>query len=500
MLFNSLEFMFFFPIVVLLYFIFPKNIRYIWLLITSYFFYMSWSPKYALLMAFSTFITFLSGIAMENVSRFSEEKSVALKKSIVAFSFIINIGILVVFKYFGFLLENLNWLLEKVNLSIIENPFSILLPVGISFYTFQALSYTMDVYRGEVQVEHNFLKYALFVSFFPQLVAGPIERSEHLLNQVNTVPNSRLWNYDRIANGCILMVWGLFQKMVIADRVAILVDTVFEFYYLYGSVILIVGAIGFALQIYCDFSSYSTIAIGAAQVMGFELMENFNSPYFACSIREFWHRWHISLSTWFRDYLYIPLGGNRCSKWKKYRNIFITFLVSGLWHGANWTYVLWGGLHGCYQIIGEEWKPWKDKINQFFHTKTKSISYKLGQVFVTFCLVDLTWIIFRSDTLKDALYYIYRVFTKWDFWRLFDESLYGLGLNHFEMNILYVSLTILTLVDLIQYKKKLRIDHFLAEQCLWFRWLVLFGLIFAVVIFGVYGPAFDAQQFIYFQF
>ena len=500
MLFNSLEFMLFFPIVVFVYFIIPKKIRYIWLLITSYFFYMSWNPVYVLLMAFSTLVTFLSGIALDKVSHIKCEDSIVLKRGIVAVSFFINVGILVGFKYFSFLLENLNWLLEKVHISIVYNPFSLLLPVGISFYTFQALSYTMDVYRGEVEVEHNFFRYALFVSFFPQLVAGPIERSGHLLEQVNTTPEGKLWNYDRIANGCILMAWGFFQKMVIADRIAILVDTVFESYYLYGTVILIVGAAGFALQIYCDFASYSTIAIGAAQIMGFELMENFNAPYFACSIREFWRRWHISLSTWFRDYLYIPLGGNRCSKWRQYRNTFITFLVSGLWHGANWTYILWGGIHGCYQIIGMELKPWKDRLNQRLHTKTESISYKLGQIAITFCLVDFAWIFFRSDTLKDALYYIYRILTRWDLWTLFDESLYNLGLNRFEMNILYVSLLVLLLVDLVRYKKGQRIDVFLAEQCIWFRWMVVFGLIFAVIIFGMYGPAFDAQQFIYFQF
>ena len=364
MLFNSLEFMLFFPVVVFLYFIFPKKARSIWLLITSYIFYMSWNPKYALLMAFSTMITFLSGIAMEKAADFSEEKSLALKKVIVVFSFVVNIGILISFKYLNFLLENLNWLLERLNFTAIDPAYSLLLPVGISFYTFQALSYTMDVYRGEVQIEHNFLRYALFVSFFPQLVAGPIERSEHLLTQVNTVPERDLWDYNRIANGCILMVWGFFQKMVIADRIAILVNTVFDAYYLYGTVVLLAGSVGFALQIYCDFSSYSTIAIGAAQIMGFELMENFNAPYFACSIQEFWRRWHISLSTWFRDYLYIPLGGSRCSKGKKYRNIFITFLVSGLWHGANWTYVLWGGIHGAYQIIGAELRPWKDRLNK----------------------------------------------------------------------------------------------------------------------------------------
>ena len=500
MLFNSLEFFVFFPIVVFLYLVLPARIRYIWLLIASYYFYMSWNPVYALLMAFSTAVTYLSGIGMEGAERRWGERAVVWKKRIVAVSFFVNIGILFLFKYAEFLLQNVNWILGKLHLLALPESLNLLLPVGISFYTFQALSYTMDVYRGQVKVERNFLRYALFVSFFPQLVAGPIERSSHLLSQVNTVPQGKLWDYDRIANGCILMVWGFFQKMVIADRVAVLVNSVFDSYYLYGTVILAAGAAGFALQIYCDFSSYSMIAIGAARVMGFELMENFNVPYFSRSIQEFWRRWHISLSTWFRDYLYIPLGGSRCSKAKAYRNTMITFLVSGLWHGANWTYLAWGGLHGFYQMIGKALRPWKERMNQKLHTKTQSISYKLGQALITFVLVDLAWIFFRADTLKDAVYYIWRMFTRADFWTLSDGSLYMLGLNRFEMNILYVSTGVLFLVDLIRYKKGQQPDEFLAEQCIWFRWLAVLGMILATLIFGVYGPAFDAQQFIYFQF
>ncbi|MCI8599650.1 MAG: MBOAT family protein [Lachnospiraceae bacterium] len=493
MLFNSLEFAVFFPAVVLLYLLIPRKLRCPWLLVASYFFYMGWNPKYAVLILASTIITWLSGILM---GRVPENR----KKLVVAGSFFLNLSILVLFKYFDFLLHNLNTILQSLHLTVVDKPFDVLLPVGISFYTFQALSYTVDVYRGEIEPEKNLMRYALFVSFFPQLVAGPIERSGNLLTQIQELPKKKLWNYERVTGGLILMIWGLFLKMVIADRAAVLVDQIFDNYQIYGFFGLSVGAVTFALQIYCDFASYSTIAIGAAQVMNFQLIENFNTPYFAKSIPDFWRRWHISLSSWFRDYLYVPLGGSRCSKLCRYRNILITFLVSGLWHGANWTYVVWGGIHGLYQVIGYELRGVKEWLNQKFHTKTDCISYKLGQVCTTFLLTDLAWIFFRSNTLGDAFYYLERMFTKPDFWCFFNGEIYSLGLERQEIHILLLGLLLLFLTDLIQYFRKERLDVFLAEQNLWFRWGVLLCLIGAIAIFGVYGPAYDAKQFIYFQF
>lgn len=335
MIFNSIDFMLFFPIVVVIYFFIPKRIRYIWLLIASYYFYMCWNAKYAFLIALSTVITYISGLFME--------KYFFRKKLILIFSLVSNLGILFVFKYYQFLLQNINHFRDIIGIAPMEKSLDLLLPVGISFYTFQALGYSIDVYRGDVKAEKNLLKYALFVSFFPQLVAGPIERSKNLLTQVNCVEYFRLWNYERITNGAVIMLWGFFQKMVIADRAAILVDKVYGEYWIYGTIELIFATILFAFQIYCDFSGYSMIAVGAARIMGFELMENFNAPYYSKSIKEFWRRWHISLSSWFRDYIYIPLGGNRVSRLKGYGNLMVTFLISGLWHGANWSYVAWGG-------------------------------------------------------------------------------------------------------------------------------------------------------------
>lgn len=494
MLFNSFDFLIFFPIVVLIYFIIPKKIRYIWLLVASYYFYMSWNVKYAALIAISTCITWLSGIFLERI------KTCVGRKWVVFVSFASNLGILFLFKYFDFVLENLNMILAQFQMQAVINPFDVMLPVGISFYTFQALSYTIDVYRKEVEPEKNILRYALFVSFFPQLVAGPIERSKNLLKQVEHAENINVWNYDRIINGLIQMIWGLFLKMVIADRLSIFVDEVFNNAYFYGTIELFAAAVAFSIQIYCDFAGYSTTAIGAAKVMGFDLMENFNTPYFATNIRDFWHRWHISLSTWFRDYLYIPLGGNRCSKMCRYRNIMITFLASGLWHGASWTYVIWGGLHGMYQIIGDVLKPMKARWILKCKVQTDNFSYKFGQIIITFLLTTFAWIFFRAETIGGAFYYIKRMFTKWNPWVIFDQSMFELGLDRIEVNILFMALLVLFLTEIVRYVRKVDLGEFLLKQNLWFRWLVVFVLIISILLYGIYGINFDSNQFIYFKF
>ena len=502
MLFNSYNFMLFFPIVLLVYFVIPQKLRYIWLLVVSYYFYMGWNAKYAILIAFSTIITWLSGLLQGKIQTSDADDDIMIKrkKLVVAFSFIINLGILIFFKYFDFIFNNIYYVLKLFGTVQLTNHFDIILPVGISFYTFQALGYTVDVYRGDIKPEKNILRYALFVSFFPQLVAGPIERSKNLLTQVKNVEHIKLWNYDRVTGGATLMLWGFFQKMVIADRAAILVDTVYNSYWSYGTIELIIATVLFAIQIYCDFGSYSMIAIGAAKVMGFELMENFNTPYFSRSIKEFWRRWHISLSTWFRDYLYIPLGGSRCSKVKKYRNLMITFLVSGLWHGANWGFIAWGGIHGLYQIIGDLTKNIRNKVNTKLNVQTSSFGYKFGQVVITFSLACFAWIFFRLEYISSSLSFIKRMFTHWNPWVLFDKSLYNLGLNVTEVHVLVLSLVALFIVDCIRYRQKMTIDAAIFKQVLWFRWLIIFAGFFAILIYGIYGPAFVVKQFIYFQF
>ena len=497
MLFNSVDFMIFFPIVIAIYFVIPKKIRMIWLLISSYYFYMSWNVVYSLLIGSSTVITYLCGVLLSTYKNGNVKKK---KQITLIVCIVFNLGILALFKYADFVIESINILFSAIKMSSIEYRFNFLLPVGISFYTFQALGYVMDVYKGEVEAEKNIIKYALFVSFFPQLVAGPIERSKNLLNQMHHIEDVILWNAKRVTSGLILMLWGFFMKMVIADRVAILVDTVFNNYRMYGSVELIVAAIGFAIQIYCDFGSYSMIAIGAAKVMGFELMENFNAPYFANSIRDFWGRWHISLSTWFRDYLYIPLGGNRRGIARKYINVMIVFITSGLWHGANWTYVVWGAIHGLYQVIGDILKPCRNKIVKCIKINTDCFSWRLLKTLVTFWLICFAWIFFRADTITQAFRYIKRIIVRPNPWIFFNDGVYNLGLDRTEMNILIFSIVILLLVDLIRVYKGMMLDAFLVSQNIWFEWGILIGLFWMIFIFGEYGPTFDAKQFIYFQF
>lgn len=502
MLFNSIDFLIFFPIVVLIYFISPHKWRYIWLLAVSYYFYICWNPVFIILLIITTTITYVFGRMLENIKQkinISLNRQRLLMKIILVFCIISNLGILIYFKYTNFLVDIFNQLLQRFHFNAIPS-FDILLPVGISFYTFQALGYIIDVYRGDINAEKNLLKYALFVSFFPQLVAGPIERSKNLLKQIHDESGHKLWNYKRVTSGLTLMLWGFFMKVVIADRAAVLVDNVFGNYEQYQMIGLIVGAVAFALQIYCDFSGYSMIAIGAARVLGFELMENFVTPYFAGSVVEFWRRWHISLSTWFRDYLYIPIGGSRCSKWKHYRNILITFGFSGLWHGAGWNYAVWGLLHGGYQILEKELAPIMGRVHVKFHTKIDSFGYKLFRMLATFILVDIAWIFFRADSINQAIHYIQRMVKYRDWWSLFDQSIYGMGLDILQTHILLMGLLLLLLVDWIRYSRGEDISAFLDRQWIVFRWGMLLFLLFSCVILGYYGPGFDSAQFIYFQF
>lgn len=495
MLFNSYEFLVFFPIVTLVYFIVPIKIRYVWLLAASYYFYMGWNAKYALLILTSTVITYISGILLAAVK--SEWKyGKALKKSIVAICFISNLSILFFYKYFDFAIENLNIVLSKFHVELLNPEFDVLLPVGISFYTFQALSYTMDVYRGDIYAEKNPLKYALFVSFFPQLVAGPIERSKNLLKQIS---QPHKFSYENMCNGFMLMLWGYFMKMVIADRIAIFVDAAYGTEVLYDGRYLLIASMLFAFQIYCDFAGYSTIAIGAAKVMGFDLMENFNCPYYAESVAEFWRRWHISLSSWFKDYLYIPLGGNRKGTLRKYINTMIVFLVSGLWHGANWTYVIWGGLNGLYQVIGGLFMGLRKMIYKKAPWIEKSKLLKIPRILVTFVLVDFAWIFFRADSLEHAKDVITRILYMNNEALLANGNIYSLGLNYRNLQVLFISLMILLLADIAKYNG-VKVREIIFKMNILIRWPIILAGVASVILFGIWGSGYEAVNFIYFQF
>lgn len=498
MLFNSYHFLLFFPIIVLLYWLIPLRFRYIWLLAASYYFYMCWNAKYALLLFFSTAVTYTSGITINRIrnGNAEEKKKVKLAKLCVAACFIINLGILGWFKYFDFIFGNLQKVFSATGITLNSPSFDIILPVGISFYTFQALSYTMDIYRGEIYAEKNFLKYALFVSFFPQLVAGPIERSKNLLKQV-AVPHR--FDYEKCREGFLLMLWGFFMKLIIADRAAVLVNIVYNNYTTYPGLYLVIATVLFAFQIYCDFGGYSTIAMGAAKILGFDLMENFNCPYFSKSVSEFWRRWHISLSSWFRDYLYIPLGGNRKGTVRKYFNMMVVFVTSGLWHGAQWSFIAWGGINGIFQVIGERLKPLRDALNKIFKLDRASLSHKLFKVVFTFILIDFTWIFFRANRFLDAFVIIKSMLTVHNWWILFDDSLFALGLDWKNFILLMGALLILLTADACKYKG-IRIKEVILKQELWFRWLFYISAIVFILVFGIWGPGYDASMFIYFQF
>ena len=397
MLFNSIEFVIFFPLVLILYWgIFNRNSinhRNLFLLLVSYLFYGWWDYRFLGLIFLSSLVDFLCG---KYIFQF---QTIRLKRLFLGISLFTNLGILFFFKYFGFFANELANLFHQWGYNIHPIDLNIILPVGISFYTFQTLSYTIDIYRKRLEPTINALAFFTFVSFFPQLVAGPIERAQHLLPQFNTL---KKFDYPMAANGFRQLLWGFFAKIVVADSVAPIVDTIFAHHESMGAGTLFLGAILFSIQIFGDFAGYSNIAIGTAAILGFDLMQNFNMPYFSRNIREFWTRWHISLSTWFRDYVYIPLGGNRCSKSRHILNILVTFLISGLWHGANWTFIIWGLIHGLLYLIT---KPFSHK------SQTNKISLKQWpSISGTFLLVSAAFIFFRAKDFHQAIGFLSRIF------------------------------------------------------------------------------------------
>ena len=488
MLFNSLQFVIFFPIVIILYFLIPYKKRWILLLIASYYFYMCWKVDYILLIIISTLIDYICS------NKMSQIKEKVKRKKWLLISIFSNIGILFGFKYFNFFSENIQTLFNNYNVFYEMPLFNVLLPVGISFYTFQTLSYTIDVYNNKTPAQRHLGVFAVYVSFFPQLVAGPIERSNHLLPQFFREHD---FSYIRVKAGLQKMLWGFFKKIVIADNLAILVDGVYNNVDNYSGLTLIVATIFFTFQIYCDFSGYSDIAIGTAKVMGFELRENFKRPYFSKSIREFWQRWHITLSTWFRDYVYIPLGGNRTIKWRWYYNIFITFLVSGLWHGANWTFVIWGALHGAYLIIALVLTNPKKQFSSLIQKKSKSFN-KLLDVTITFILVAFAWIFFRANNLDDAIYIISNLFVNYnEILNLSELRIQFRGIGLFQEDLIKCFLLILALFLYSSYERSGNVWEKLQQKPKWIRWSIYYILVYGILFIA---PHSNVNNFIYFQF
>lgn len=490
MLFNSFPFFIFFVVVTTIYFLLKgpgeKDLgwRWLWLLISSCFFYMWFIPKYVLILFLTITVDYIAAIYIEN----SQGKK---RKIYFLVSVVTTCLILFFFKYFNFFNENLSYLAKELGLNYNETILNIILPVGLSFHTFQSLSYVIEVYKGNQRAEKHYGIFAVYVMFFPQLVAGPIERPQNLLHQFR---ENYSFEYTRIREGILQMGFGLFKKTVIADQLAVLVNKVYADPSQYGGVILLVATYFFAFQIYCDFSGYSDVARGSAKVLGFNLMQNFNVPYFSSSISEFWRRWHISLSTWFKDYFYIPLGGNKVSFFKRQSNLLLTFVVSGLWHGANWTYVAWGFTNGIYLVLG----------NILPRIKTKFKGIKLINIILTFNLICLTWIFFRATSMKDAFHiieYIVRDFVALIVGLIISKKLviegFGVGLGQIYFISSFSLLLILLLVDYFQLKVDV-IKKLIALPGL-IRWTIYF-IIFYAVVYSIFCPQGTNQEFIYFQF
>ena len=496
MLFNSLEFLIFFPLVVLGYFLVADRWKHYWLLLASYYFYMSWNAKYALLILFSTAVTYICARLLERIK--DRETGKWKKKTVVLVSLVLNLSLLVYFKYFNFLLATIGNVFALLHIQLHIPQYDILLPVGISFFTFQALGYTIDVYRGEIPAEHDFFRYALFVSFFPQLVAGPIERSGNLLKQL-AVPHR--FSYDQAKEGFLLMLWGYFMKIVLADRIAIFIDMVYaDVGYFNGWYCLLATAL-FAVQIYCDFSGYSVIAMGAAKILGIRLMENFDAPYLSTSVAEFWRRWHISLTSWFRDYLYIPLGGSRKGRARKYLNVLIVFLVSGLWHGASFTFVAWGAINGIFQIIGEVLVPLRRKAAALLHVDKESFTHRAISSVITFLLVDFSWIFFRAASFRDAVTVIRKILSPGDPTLMFRNLLAVTNPRGAVTEWIFVIFCLLLLLYADVMKRRgIVLRNKIMAQNSWRQSLFFVVTICAILLCGVWGPGYQEANFIYFQF
>lgn len=470
MLFNSFQFIVFFPLVCVLYYTVPRKFTKLFLLIMSYLLYMNWIPIYALLLLYVTMVTYLGAL---NIYTLNNDKQ---KKQRVIIIALLTIIPLLLFKYYNFINNNIITLLSIFHLRIELPGLNWAIPVGISFFTFQAYGYLMEVYYKKIEPEFNLLNYMLFVSFFPQIASGPISKGESLLPQIKA---GRIFNSEKVVEGMKFILWGMFMKVVLADRIAIYANTVLDNYEYQSGISCFVASICYTIQIYGDFAGYSLLAVGTGKVMGFDLVNNFNRPYFATSITEFWRRWHISLTQWLTAYIYIPLGGNRCSKLRCYTNIFVTFLISGLWHGANWTFIFWGWLHGLFQIIEK-------------HIGLNSIPTNIWQrffrIFLTFIIVNFAWIAFRMPTIADAFAIYSKIFTD------FKGTLFIPGDKTTIIFILFaLSLLIFKEITDEYYPKSFKIMN---STNTIIRWCGYLSMVVIILLLGV----FDAGQFIYVSF
>ncbi len=479
MLFNSLEFAVFFPLVVMLYYSLAQAWRLPLLLLASCLFYMAFIPVYILILFVTITIDYYAGIYIER----SEGRR---RKNWLIASILSTCAVLFVFKYFDFFTGNFVALANLIGWHLPPIVAHIILPIGLSFHTFQSLSYVVEVYRGKQKAERDFTTYSTYVMFFPQLVAGPIERPQNLLHQFY---ERHEFDYARVTAGLKRMAWGFFKKLVVADRLALYVNDVYSAPQAFNGLQLTLATVFFAYQIYCDFSGYSDIALGSAQVLGFKLMENFRTPYYSLSIGEFWHRWHISLSTWFRDYVYISLGGSRGSTARWLLAIMVTFAVSGLWHGANWTYVVWGVLNGVYLVTGRFTKSFRNRIFGLIGLAEETLPRRCIMLATTFGLTCIGWIVFRAKSVSDAWYVLTHLASGW--------NVHQIGTEQFLMRQMPIAIAALIVLEIGQLSHgRIPLPSMIARLPMVPRWAVYASLVMAVLIFGVYRKT----QFIYFQF
>ncbi|SDB46880.1 MBOAT family protein [Butyrivibrio sp. INlla16] len=463
----SIQFLIFLPVMAFIYFLIPEKVRYIWLFLISWAFYLSLDLRGFPVLLFTSVSTYVGGRLLEKLEG-------GKKKAVLAVVICANLLVLALSKYTGL---------------------TFLSAAGMSFFMFMAIGYLVDVYRGDLYAEKNFLLLSLFISFFPQVTSGPIERAGHMLRQFRTPQN---FSYDRMRDGLLQMMWGYFMKMVIADRCAILVSSIYADPVKYAGTATLIASILYTFEIYCDFGGYSNIAIGCAKVLGFDLMKNFDAPYTSATVQEFWRRWHISLSSWFKDYLYIPLGGNRKGTVRKYINILIVFVLSGLWHGATYTFAIWGLLHGIYQVLGHVLKPLRDRLCDTFNVVRDSFSHRLLKTLITFMLVNIAWIFFRVQDFKSALYMVLHIW-KTAPWFISKGTVYELGLDRPNVLLLLMSIGLLIGVD-IANKHGIKVAEKITTQGIWLRWLIYIAAVTLIVTCGIWGPGYDAAGFIYQNF
>ena len=482
MLFNSISFAIFLPVVFFLYWFVVKRLQYqnMMLLVASYFFYACWDWRFLFLLMFSTLLDYFTGIMMSKTTLKSN------RRFWFWLSVCVNLGFLGIFKYYNFFIGSFTELLSQFGLTVHPATIKVILPVGISFYTFHGLSYVIDIYKNKIKCERNFVDYAVFVSFFPLLVAGPIERATHLLPQIK---QKRNFNYADAVNGLRQILWGLFKKIVIADNCAEYANLIFNNSSEHSGSTLVLGAIFFAVQIYGDFSGYSDIALGSAKLLGITLLRNFAFPYFSRDIAEFWRRWHISLTTWFRDYLYIPLGGSREGMAKAIRNTFIIFLVSGFWHGANWTFIVWGAIHACYFLPLLLSKNNRKNIEIVAKGKLFPSFREFIQILTTFILTVFAWIFFRAENLTHAFHYLTAIF---------DKTLFSIPpILSIKMCIVFLLVTAFFLIEWMNREKEFALQQVEVpnKKSIVLRWSLYIAIIVCIICLGG-----STQNFIYFQF